>query len=119
MKRILICHNDLPLVFQQAALPRGKVIGGTFAMNDMIYQRGSQDIFNEWEVKGAKGWGFKNVLPYFVKSVDTKVPELSKSGKVEKKRLIYFQQNNNISKQTNKNQKTNNPNNSALYKTGH
>jgi len=47
LKRILICHNDLPLVFQQAALPRGKVIGGTFAMNDMIYQRGSQDIFNE------------------------------------------------------------------------
>ena len=85
LKRICICHNDLPLVFQQAALPRGKVIGGTFAMNDMIYQRGSQDIFNEWEVKGAKGWGFKNVLPYFVKSVDTKVPELSKSGKVEKK----------------------------------
>ena len=85
MKRIFICYNDLPLVFQQAALPQGKVIGGTFAMNDMIYQRGSQDIFNEWEVKGAKGWGFKNVLPYFVKSVDTKVPELSKSGKIEKK----------------------------------
>ena len=80
-----ICYNDLPLVFQQAALPQGKVIGGTFAMNEMIYQRGRQDIFNEWEVKGAKGWGLKNVLPYFVKSVDTKVPELSNSGKTEKK----------------------------------
>ncbi|XP_076078628.1 glucose dehydrogenase [FAD, quinone]-like [Mytilus galloprovincialis] len=64
---------------KQAALPRGKVIGGTFAMNDMIYQRGSPGIFDEWDKKGAKGWGFKHVAPYFRKSVDTKVMELSKS----------------------------------------
>ncbi|CAG2244395.1 unnamed protein product [Mytilus edulis] len=64
---------------KQAALPRGKVIGGTFALNDMIYQRGSPGIFDEWDKKGAKGWGFKHVAPYFRKSVDTKVIELSKS----------------------------------------
>ena len=53
---------------QQSAWPRGKLLGGTGAINTMVYTRGHKDDYNEWEQMGAKGWNFENVLPYFKKS---------------------------------------------------
>jgi choline dehydrogenase-like flavoprotein len=46
-------------------LPRGKVLGGTSSMNGMVYVRGAQADFDEWERRGAAGWGWRDVLPYF------------------------------------------------------
>nr|WP_136252149.1 GMC family oxidoreductase N-terminal domain-containing protein [Ningiella ruwaisensis] len=48
--------------------PRGKTLGGSSSINAMCYIRGDADNYNEWEALGAKGWGFKDVLPYFRKS---------------------------------------------------
>ncbi|KAI8616716.1 hypothetical protein BC830DRAFT_1116828 [Chytriomyces sp. MP71] len=49
--------------------PRGKVLGGCSSTNAMLYVRGNKEDYNEWESKhGCKGWNFKNILPYFLKS---------------------------------------------------
>lgn len=45
--------------------PRGKVLGGTGAINGMIYMRGQPEDFNGWRDAGCEGWGWQDVLPYF------------------------------------------------------
>jgi choline dehydrogenase len=50
--------------------PRGKVLGGTSAINGMIYIRGQAQDFDGWRQMGCTGWGFDDVLPYFKKSED-------------------------------------------------
>jgi choline dehydrogenase len=47
------------------AWPRGKVLGGSSAINGMIYVRGQAEDFDGWEAAGCAGWGFREVLPYF------------------------------------------------------
>jgi choline dehydrogenase len=47
------------------AWPRGKVLGGSSAINGMIYVRGQAEDFDGWETAGCAGWGFRDVLPYF------------------------------------------------------
>ena len=49
-------------------LPRGKVIGGGSSINGMVYIRGNAMDYEGWEDQGAKGWGYRNVLPYFRKA---------------------------------------------------
>ncbi|MBO9604099.1 MAG: GMC family oxidoreductase N-terminal domain-containing protein [Novosphingobium sp.] len=49
-------------------LPRGKVLGGTSSINGMVYSRGHPLDYDEWEQLGAKGWSWKDVLPYFRRS---------------------------------------------------
>lgn len=48
--------------------PRGKVIGGSSAINGMIYIRGHEDDYNHWQALGNIGWDWENVLPFFKKS---------------------------------------------------
>jgi choline dehydrogenase len=45
--------------------PRGKVIGGSSSINGMVYVRGNAHDFESWEAQGARGWGYRHVLPYF------------------------------------------------------
>ncbi|AXK39492.1 choline dehydrogenase [Crenobacter cavernae] len=45
--------------------PRGKVLGGSSSINGLVYIRGHAYDFDEWEELGAKGWGYRNCLPYF------------------------------------------------------
>ncbi|XP_055613210.1 glucose dehydrogenase [FAD, quinone]-like isoform X1 [Uranotaenia lowii] len=56
--------------------PRGKVLGGSSTINDMVYIRGNRFDYNEWKAMGNQGWGWDDVLPYFLKSEDNKVPEV-------------------------------------------
>jgi choline dehydrogenase-like flavoprotein len=49
-------------------IPRGKSIGGSSSMNAMLYVRGSPLDYDAWEAQGAPGWGYRSVLPYFLRS---------------------------------------------------
>ena len=47
------------------AYPRGKVIGGSSAINAMIYMRGQAADYDHWRQFGLSGWGWDDVLPIF------------------------------------------------------
>ena len=47
---------------------RGKVIGGSSTINVMAYVRGNRGDYERWARKGAKGWSYAEVLPYFRRS---------------------------------------------------
>jgi choline dehydrogenase len=51
-------------------IPRGKALGGSSSMNAMLYVRGRPLDYDSWEAQGAPGWGYRDVLPYFIKSED-------------------------------------------------
>ena len=51
-------------------LPRGKGMGGSSSINGMCYVRGNPMDYELWEAKGATGWHWANVLPYFQKMED-------------------------------------------------
>jgi len=50
--------------------PRGKVLGGSSSINGLVYIRGQAEDFDRWEQAGATGWGFSDVLPYFIRAED-------------------------------------------------
>ena len=52
------------------AYPRGKVIGGSSAINAMIYMRGQAGDYDHWRQLGLTGWGWDDVMPYFKKHED-------------------------------------------------
>ncbi len=48
--------------------PRGRGLGGSTAINALIYMRGHRGDYDEWRDLGCPGWGYEEVLPYFKKS---------------------------------------------------
>ena len=50
--------------------PRGKLLGGCSSVNGMIYMRGQAADYDGWRQMGNTGWGWDDVLPYFLQSED-------------------------------------------------
>ena len=56
--------------------PRGRVLGGSSAVNAMLYTRGNKKDYDLWHKLGNDGWSYENVLHYFKKSEDVKINDL-------------------------------------------
>jgi choline dehydrogenase len=71
-------HMDGRFVF----LPRGRTLGGSSSINAMIYIRGNRADYDEWLEMGFEGWGWDDVLPYFIRAEDNErgASELHGSG---------------------------------------
>lgn len=52
----------------QARQPRGKLLGGSGSINDMVYARGHPVDYHEWAAIIGETWNWTNVLPYFMKT---------------------------------------------------
>jgi choline dehydrogenase len=50
--------------------PRGKVLGGSSAINAMIYMRGQREDYDNWRQMGLQGWGWDDVKPIFRRHLD-------------------------------------------------
>jgi len=59
---------DPGLMGRTSYWPRGKVLGGSSSINAMVYIRGQPGDYDEWEAQGNPGWGWRDVLPCFMKS---------------------------------------------------
>ncbi|XP_067122966.1 glucose dehydrogenase [FAD, quinone]-like [Centruroides vittatus] len=60
--------------------PRGKILGGTSAINYMLYVRGNHQDYDNWARQGAYGWSWKEVFSYFLKSEDNTDIKILKNG---------------------------------------
>ena len=58
------CNN------RRVYLPRGRMLGGSSSLNMMVYMRGNRIDYDEWRDLGCEGWGWSDLLPYFVRSED-------------------------------------------------
>tara|TARA_B100001029_G_C15047917_1_gene448484 strand:+ start:490 stop:2106 length:1617 start_codon:yes stop_codon:yes gene_type:complete len=56
--------------------PRGKTLGGSSSINGLLWIRGQSNDYDNWRQQGNSGWGWEDVLPYFLKSENN---ELGKS----------------------------------------
>lgn len=54
--------------------PRGKTLGGSSAINAMVYIRGQKEDYQRWLKNGVKGWGYDDLLPYFKRTMCQQAP---------------------------------------------
>ncbi|MFM5948244.1 MAG: GMC family oxidoreductase [Novosphingobium sp.] len=60
--------------------PRGKAIGGSGSINAMVHVRGQPHDFDDWRDLGNPGWGWQDVLPFFIKAEDSEIVETGWRG---------------------------------------
>src|SRR5579864_415695 len=58
------------LGYRSRVLPRGRTLGGSSSVNAMIYMRGNRADYDGWAAMGFEGWGWEDVLPYFLRAED-------------------------------------------------
>ena len=55
---------------RRVRLPRGKRLGGSSAINGMLYVRGQHQDYDDWAADGLGDWRWQDVLPWFRKAED-------------------------------------------------
>jgi choline dehydrogenase len=69
-------EKDTTMNNRSIRYPRGKTLGGSSSINGLLWIRGQSNDYNNWRQLGNKGWGWDDVLPYFLKTENN---ELGKS----------------------------------------
>lgn len=91
------CYSTEPdpgLNGRSLGYPRGKVLGGSSAINGMIYMRGQAADYDSWAAEGNPGWSWEDVLPLFKRVEDHHAGGCEFHGaggewRVEKQRLSW------------------------------
>jgi 5-(hydroxymethyl)furfural/furfural oxidase len=87
----IVSHNN-----PQAERPplrkyeQARVLGGGSSINGQLANRGAPTDYDEWEARGAAGWSWKDVLPYFRKverDLDFDGPFHGKDGRIPVRRI--------------------------------
>ncbi len=58
------------LAGREIPVPRGRMLGGSSGLNGMVYTRGHRRDYDDWRAMGNVGWGYDDLLPYFLRSED-------------------------------------------------
>ena len=66
----LVSDPEPGLGYRQRVLPRGRTLGGSSSVNAMVYIRGNRADYDGWAEMGFDGWGWDDVLPYFIRAED-------------------------------------------------
>lgn len=85
-------HNrpDLPRP-PRRKYEQARVLGGGSSINGQLANRGAPTDYDEWEARGASGWSWKDVLPYFKKverDMDFDGPWHGKEGRIPVRRIL-------------------------------
>ena len=70
-KRVIYDYKTVPepgLAGRQIDYVRGRVLGGSSSVNAMVHVRGNRGNYDGWRNAGCPGWGWDDVLPYFIRS---------------------------------------------------
>ncbi|NMO49690.1 hypothetical protein HH310_00525 [Actinoplanes sp. TBRC 11911] len=73
------------------AYPRGKVLGGSSAINAMVHLRGHHSSYDAWAAAGAAGWGYTDLLPFLMRSETTAGRDPEVRGTSGPMRLIQLE----------------------------
>ena len=61
-------------------VPRGKLLGGSSAINGLVWVRGQPQDYDTWAAMGARGWSWRDVAPLFDRIEDFEVPDAKGRG---------------------------------------
>lgn len=61
------------MVDNRCHIPRGKALGGSSAINNLVYTRGNKNDYDRWFEEGNADWSYQDVLPYFIKSENSQI----------------------------------------------
>jgi len=87
----IVSHNQPEIRPPLRKYEQARVLGGGSSINGQLANRGAPTDYDEWEAKGAKGWGWKDVLPYFKKverDMDFDGPYHGKEGRIPVRRIF-------------------------------
>jgi 5-(hydroxymethyl)furfural/furfural oxidase len=87
----IVSHNQPEIRPPLRKYEQARVLGGGSSINGQLANRGAPSDYDEWEAKGAAGWGWKDVLPYFKKverDMDFDGPYHGKEGRIPVRRIF-------------------------------
>jgi 5-(hydroxymethyl)furfural/furfural oxidase len=86
----IVSHNNPQVRPPLRKYEQARVLGGGSSINGQLANRGAPTDYAEWEARGASGWGWKDVLPYFRKvehDLDFDGPYHGKDGRIPVRRI--------------------------------